>query len=227
MKSRNLSFDFIRTVCTIGILVAHYNYYIVTWVIGDETPVFAHTFASCDVPSLAVSCFFILSGASLMYGVLLREETSFSLKSYFISRVKAIYPCFYCVWFIFYLFYKLSGKLVCTEPWKIIFTIAGIDGWAGQFTGTNYYLTGEWFLGTVIFLYILFPFYLKLLQKNLPLLLCVVTVLFFIGMQCGYIGLNFYESPLARSVEFVFGMIFTKVISSTPPPHTFVYALAC
>lgn len=216
MKTRNLSYDFIRTICTIGILIAHYQYYVSVCVIGDGTLLFPWYFASCDFTGISVSCFFILSGASLMYSVLQQEDEPFRLKSYYLKRFKSIYPSFYCVWLMTYIFYRFNGNPVCTEPWKIIYTILGIDGWAGQFSGTNYYLTGEWFLGTMIFLYLLFPFYLKLQQKSLPLLLCIVTALFFIGMQCGNIGLNFYESALVRSVEFVLGMIFTKFVS--PPP---------
>lgn len=216
MKNRSLSYDFIRTISTIGILIAHYQYYVSAFVIGDGALLFPWYFVSCDFTSISVSCFFVLSGASLMYSVLQQEEKTFNLKSYYLKRVKSIYPSFYCVWLISYIFYRFNGNPVCTEPWKIIYTILGIDGWAGQFSGTNYYLTGEWFLGTMIFLYLLFPIYLKLQQKSIPLLLCLVTALFFIGMQCGNIGLNFYESALVRSVEFVFGMLFTKFVS--PPP---------
>ena len=77
----------------------------------------------------------------------------------------------------------------------------------------TFYILGEWFLGCIIALYIVFPIMRWLINKH-PFIALVVLIALFCFMEIGYKG----EIPqnlifITRMPEFCFGMYFVKYIS--------------
>lgn len=213
MKKRIDQYDSIRTWCTLLIIIGHLDVYITQYAIGNATPLFnLWGYANGSILGIAVSAFFILSGASLMCSYGTRD---FSLKEYVIKRFYSIYPMFYVAWIVFYFIYFFAGNTIRAEMWKIIFTILGIDGYL-TFVMDNFYLIGEWFLAVIIILYVIFPILLWIRKKSVLALVVLAILSYVIGCYLQNVGVNSYAFPMTRVLEFVFGMLFTeyyKIIS--------------
>ena len=109
----------------------------------------------------------ILSGACLS-----RQEKNrtWSLKRYFAGRFWAIYPLFWSCFFPVFLYSDLlCGNNRNVASWKILFSVAGVDGYLQSFTPT-FYKIGEWYLGCILFLYALFPLFWRLVRRRGPFL---------------------------------------------------------
>lgn len=200
-------YDSIRTWSTLLIIIGHLDAYIAQNAIGDGAPLFnLYGYANGYILNIAVSLFFILSGASLMCSYGGRE---FSVKEYVKKRLVSIYPMFYVAWIIFYFIYFWEGNTVKAENWKIIFTLLGVDGYLTAIMD-NFYLVGEWFLAVIIILYIVFPILLWIRKKSLLAVVVFSFLCYFFGCWLGRYGINSYSFPLTRVLEFVFGMVFTE-----------------
>ncbi len=137
--------------------------------------------------ALFVSLFFMLSGASLYYNWGDRI-TSFTGKGgvldFYKRRWLAIFPMFYIAWFVFYLMYVISFDWLWNwggQYRKLILTFLGVDGYF-MYREMNYYTVGEWFLGAIIMLYVLYPL-LQWCMKKIPVVSTVIiSALFFINV---------------------------------------------
>lgn len=151
-----------------------------------------------------VQCFLIASGFLLHY----HYSDHLELKTYAIKRWRSIFPMFY----IAYLFF-MYGK-VCDSrtifyyyfPWAYILTFLGMDGYTmGRLP--SYYIVGEWFLGVIIILYILYPLLRKAFLKNSFAAFAATAVLYGV----------FYNKPITNAtslwtvsscmVSFALGML--------------------
>lgn len=99
--NRIYSFDFIRAVCALGIVVFHYSCQI-----GDKLyrPLFS--FANGGWGEVFVGAFFLLSGAMLYYN---HSEIK-NLKAFYFKRFKSIFPMFYIAFLGFFIWSVISTK---------------------------------------------------------------------------------------------------------------------
>lgn len=113
-----------------------------------------------NIAMLGVAVFFILSGAGLAYST----GENFDIRRFYKKRFIRILIPFY-ITYISYFIYKAgtTGSFTSffppeTSAWKIIFTFFGMDEWISQHGIHTFSLgIGEWFLGALIILYLLFP----------------------------------------------------------------------
>ena len=72
----------------------------------------------------------------------------------------------------------LHGNNAQIPRWRVIFSLLGLDGYLAPVTPT-FYKIGEWFLGVILLLYLLFPLLLWCMDRPLRrrLLLAVLVVL--------------------------------------------------
>ncbi|MCR5467388.1 MAG: acyltransferase [Lachnospiraceae bacterium] len=157
MKERIYSFDLIRAICAWIIVINHYGFScMMSPTYANLEPVVYHANGSWGEITV-VAVFFMISGASLYYNH--KQVTFHDLPKFYWSRFKGIFPMFYMLWlFLYYqkvldhqsFFYTGSVK-------SLILTLFGMDGYFAYKFPTNYYIIGEWFLGGLIFLYILYP----------------------------------------------------------------------
>ena len=82
-------------------------------------------------------------------------------------RARAVYPLFWLAWFVVfsYRFVAHPGSFGGARTVTLVLTLLGLDNFAvaAGWVGTDFACVGEWFLGSILFLYLLFP----LLQRGL------------------------------------------------------------
>ncbi|MCI5144844.1 MAG: acyltransferase, partial [Candidatus Electrothrix sp. AR3] len=153
---------------------------------------------------IGVSLFIILSGASLA----LSTRYNYSILNFYRKRFFAIFPLFWLTYLLAFIAKSIffqSENFAEANPLTFILTIFGIDGFL-FYKIPNYYLIGEWFLGCIIILYILFPLIRFFFEKN-KLLLLLGSFIFCIVLQKIYsFDMLLMRFPLFRIFEFIFGM---------------------
>lgn len=201
-KEKINSINFIKAVSAIGIIAAHFSNYL----LNKDFSLFL-VFANGGWGSVFAQIFFMVSGAVLFYNY----EDKLDLKKYYKKRCKSIFPMFYIAYFLVEvsrmikhksLFYR--GSLV-----PYIFTIFGMDGYLANRT-TTYYILGEWFLGMIIVLYILFPLILHRFKKDDSTTMFAATILYVLCLEKPIINAVPIWSITSCLVSFVFGMFVIK-----------------
>ena len=156
------SFNVIRAISAVAIVLFHYSYCFYEYAIQKSGPEFL-SFINGDYGAVFVSDFFVLSGAALLYN----HPHFGSIKeilTFYKKRWLSLFPMFYIAWTIMYIINSLRvGNWFWGGPRRnFLLSFIGMDGYF-MHLGKNYYNLGEWFLGGIIFLYLL---YLLLCSKN-------------------------------------------------------------
>jgi len=160
-----------------------------------------------DFGNVAVTMFLMLSGALLYrkYG----NGNIGPLSAFYIKRAKAIYPAFwivnlYVILTIIRHWISDGNPFFAGNPLKLLLTLTGFDGYAQLFGFETYYFCGEWFVGAIVFLYLLFPLLAWLYRKNRTALLLVLVILYGIQfcLYAGYFGLLGNEKLLISALPF-------------------------
>ncbi|MBP5224783.1 MAG: acyltransferase family protein, partial [Lachnospiraceae bacterium] len=127
---------------------------------------------ACHPVAVAVSLFFMVSGASLMLSA--RDESALS---FWKRHFKALLLPFYIVFVLGFLGTLLffPERYAGVSAWTIVLSAIGMDGYLLEVI-PNFYVTGEWFLGCLILLYLCFPLLKKGVEKQ-PVLTAAVTLL--------------------------------------------------
>lgn len=157
-KKRILSFDFIRCIATISIVLFHFT-------INGKHIYPENIFVNYDLAQIGVSLFFVLSGAALYYS---NRGDNFKLIPYYKKRILTIFPMFYIAYItIFLILFWNDGHIPLGIPYlNIIYSLIGMDGLLSYKIPT-FCMTGEWFLGAIIILYLIYPL-LRLVVKKYP-----------------------------------------------------------
>ena len=156
-KERIESFDFMRSVTAWIIVIYHFACICNTTPQYGNFPLFYTHANGVWGENTSVNIFFMLSGASLYYNYSSLKFSS--LKTYYWGRFKGLFPMFYMLWF--FLFYQKAvtgGTLFYNgSPKTMLLTLCGMDGYLSYRYPQNYYFIGEWFLGALVCLYLLYP----------------------------------------------------------------------
>lgn len=208
-KERILYFDVIKLLAVIFVFTCHFTRSLEYWGINFDFKVLPDSLFGLYLGSYGVTLFFIISGASLMYVY----DEKCEPKTYFKKRFLGIYPLF---WFLFLVAFLVNFYVNCgynhdIPKWSILYSIIGIDGTMSWIQPT-YYQVGEWFLGVIISLYILFPL-LRICVKKAPVLSFLISLAIALCIGHFYHGAFPVECiVLTRIPEFMFGMLFIKYI---------------
>lgn len=160
--------------------------------------------------SVGVSLFFILTGASLML-----TYRSGNLKQYYKKRFLGIYPMFWIAYTVTFALDFFRWRGLPLEDIRLLgYSALGIDGYLSLLglVYTPFYKVGEWFLGALLALYVLFPMLHWLVERK-PLIAGV-------GVFAGYGGYLWLARRLGwpmqehwfflRIPELLLGMLFIK-----------------
>lgn len=156
------------------------------------------------------SLFFMVSGAALALTVPLEQ----SVMTFYKKRAKAIYPLFWLAWLLCFSvrFVTKPGYYAGAKTATLLLTFLGLDNFAvaAGWVGMDFACVGEWFLGSILFLYLLFPFLRRGLARK-PWLTWIVAM----GI-CLPIHLARWDAQLVaiHLLEFLFGMQFLKLQNS-------------
>ena len=148
--------------------------------------------------------FFIVSGASLALTV--PENQSHA--QFYKKRARAVYPLFWLAWFVVFSwrFVTRPGSFAGAKTITLVLTFLGLDNFAvaAGWVGMDFACVGEWFLGSILFLYLLFPLLRWGLRKQ-PLLTWAVVLA--ASLPVHYMG---WDARLVaiHIPEFLLGMAF-------------------
>lgn len=202
MKNNDLSFNFIRAVCALGIIVYHFSCHLPATLCRPLLST-----ANCFWGDCIVAVFFILSGI-LIYR---NNRTITSLKTFYFKRIKSIFPAFYLAFFYCFMINAIkSGKLFYLGNAKsLLLSVFGLDGYF-YYKGPNYYILGEWFLGAIILLYLLYPVLVKLFNRFPILTFGAVTCMFIFAICFVDFEIADERNLLSCLFCFVFGMLMER-----------------
>lgn len=177
-KERLFYLDFIRALAMIIIVAFHFFCHFETFNITAFNPLL-YKFINIDFGVVGVTIFFIISGVSLMYNYSEKIE----YKTYAKKRFLNIYPMFWIAYtFLFLNDFIINQSINNTIPKsKLILSFLGIDGYF-LYLGPNFYKIGEWFLGAIIFIYILFPLYRLLIKKDKKVAIITLIIHFILSI---------------------------------------------
>lgn len=212
-KERIFYLDFIRAFAVVAILLTHYNalFWFMEPQMLDKVVV---TISVCNIyiGEFGVSLFFIISGAALMY--VYEEKCEFF--KFIKKRILAIYPMFWIAYIVVFMIQKIVYHVEFSGIPKenFILTVLGFDSYFSGIMPT-FYIVGEWFLGCIILIYIIFPLLRWGVNKHPGYFTAVIALVYLLAIFC-------YSTPLDKSVlvatripEFFFGMLFIKYFKKT------------
>lgn len=212
-KERIFYLDFIRAIAVISILLTHYNalFWFMEPKMLDKVVI---TLRVCNIyiGDFGVSLFFIISGAALMYVY----EQKCELFKFYKKRLISIYPMFWLTYIVAFLIQKIVYHVEFSGIPKenFILTVFGFDSYYSGIMPT-FYLIGEWFLGCIILIYIIFPLLRWGVNKQPGYFTAVIVLVYLLAIFC-------YSTPLDKSVlvatripEFFFGMLYIKYFKNT------------
>ena len=194
--------DFARALCTIGIILFHF--------FGHSHSEIRNFFlknANSTYGFMFVTSFFSISGAVLYYNY----SKVNSLKAFYFKRWKSIFPSYYfCFLYFFMKKVSFSHKLFYRGHWSyLIFTILGLDGYF-SYKYKTYYLIGEWFLGAIILIYIIYPLLSYAINKNIFIIQFFITIGYIWMKKTKFFKIMIDCNLITCIQSFYFGMISMK-----------------
>ena len=208
-KKRLFYLDFVRAIAAISIVITHFNArYLYLNPPMPEKAVITTTVSNIYIGGWGVSLFFIISGEALMYVY----GENCDVKKFYKKRFISIYPMFWMAYVVAFLYLFYTNKTIPgegTPKINMIFSVLGFDGLLAE-NFAMFYVLGEWFLGAIILLYLIFPILRELvLKKPVITVIGVLTIYFLIVFF--YDG-NFNSAKIifTRLPEIMFGMYFVK-----------------
>ena len=207
-KQRLFYLDLIRAVALVCILVIHFNAAVTGYftlpskLFGSVLPfnIYLGDFGS--------SLFFMVSGAALQYTSPGQGREPLNLARFYQKRAEAVYPMFWLAWCIFFpiRFVTKPGYYAAAKTPSILLTLLGLDNFAqaAGWVTMDFACVGEWFLGSILFLYLLFPLLQRALRRNIWLTwgvtLAVCIPIHLLGWDARLVAVHI--------PEFLFGMTF-------------------
>ena len=160
-KSYRPGLDVVRLAALLPVLC--YHYCIEAACAGFAVPTVLIGRGMADWVEIGLAWFFLLSGAALC----LQWQGRFDARRYFVGRAAATYPAFWLGFGALFLYGEvLHGNNADIPRWRVVFSLLGLDGYLAPMTAT-FYKIGEWFLGVILILYLLFPLLLRCLETPL------------------------------------------------------------
>lgn len=224
MRERLKYVDVLRVLAMIPVVACHYTRSLEYAGVGFSNKILPDKVFGVYLGDFGVCIFFVLSGISLMY----TYDGKLDIIKFIKKRFLGIFPMYWLAWILgcSYLVYKNVGLSFFSgiPGSKFILTVIGMDGYTSWY-GQNFYILGEWFLGCIILLYILFPI-LKAGIDRYPIITAIIILLIY------FIGSHFYTGKIPVSIfflfrvpEFAFGMYFVKYIKHAKWPMALASAI--
>ncbi len=201
VKKRLTGITFARAFCAIGIIIFHFFCH------SNSTIKFLFTIKGCSWGDILVTVFFVISGAVLYYNY----ENVENIKSYFYKRWKTIYLPFYICYFVFFVEKVILSKKIFWggNPIRLVLSLIGLDGYL-SYRLPNYYLVGEWFLGAIILIYLLYPLIVIVQNKNIFIFPVILITGYIIQYATDIFVISNFWNLFTCLGSFYFGILFIK-----------------
>ena len=190
MTKRDNALDFVRLVAAVMIVVFHFNSMFAPKGDVSAGPL---RYANGSFGNFGVALFFLLSG----YALMLRYGENCPLGSFYKKRFLSIYPLYWiCFFSLFFYSDILHGNMPAGVPkWSIVWSVLAMDGYLSGVLPT-FYLLGEWFVGCIVLLYLIFPLLRAGLRARPRLMVCGT-----LAAWCVWLAV--YPGPFAREHDFI------------------------
>lgn len=185
-KERLIYLDITRIFACLCVLIIHFNASVSGYDIFGSfvypNHLIPNYYYGCYLGTIGVGLFFLLTGACLQYVYHGGGTTnSLNLKRFYKKRWLSLFPAYYITFFILTLFSFMWYKIY--PDFKIghmISSLLGIDGYLMTLRNVGYetYQCGEWFLGCILCLYIIYPPVSWLFNKY-PVSTTVITLIIY------------------------------------------------
>ena len=171
--------------------------------------------SNVHIATSAVALFFMISGASLMFSS--NKEKTFRIGKYYKKRVLRILIPYYIASLIPFLVICNGQVPAAIRKWKLIFNVFAMDGYATVWgLDVMYLMIGEWFMGCLVILYLLFPL--------LRYLVCRFPFVTFLTATAAYALLALWDpfpigphlNVVFKGYEFLLGMYLITAVDSIP-----------
>ena len=207
-KQRLFYLDFVRAIAVVSILMTHFNArYLYLVPPMPEKAVITTMVSNIYIGNWGVSLFFIISGSALMYVY----QDKLEVKKFYKKRFLSIYPMFWMAYIAAFAYFFIKNHVIPgagAPKVNFIFTVLGLDGMLAAYIPT-FYILGEWFLGTIILMYLLFPL-LRIGVNKKPVLTAVAVLVIYGAMFFLEDRVNISIIVLTRLPEIAFGMYFVR-----------------
>lgn len=197
-KKKLESIIFARVCCTLGITIYHYFCH------SNSNYKFLYNTTNSTWGFMLSTTFFCISGTILYYNYPL----IYSIKTFYYKRWKRIFPSYYICFTFFYLNRAFTAhKFFFKGHWtKILYSIIGLDSYLSYKLNT-YYIAGEWFLGAIIIIYLLYPLILWIINKNIILIFFILIIGYYIMFQTNFFIISKDMNIITCVCSFCFGII--------------------
>lgn len=202
------SYDLIRVVAMLLVVWFHMNVELIQAEITSPFLV-THAGRTLTLGQQGVVLFIMISGATQCISYEKQAALGRGLGQYYKKRFLALMPAFYVAYFLGYVISRLSSV-----PFHIgrsfIWTVLGMDGYLIMKGIPTAYIVGEWFLGLIILLYMVFPLLYKLIRKFPKSMLVILLVYCVMINQFYHIAGVPETDVLVRIVDFALGIYIYK-----------------
>lgn len=209
-KNRIKHFDVVRVICFILIIYYHMIAQLPVNGICSHEAIYPYVAnANMQIGTFAVAVFFIISGASLMY----TTKDKLQMGRFYLKRYIRLLIPFYVVTFMYYIVNVIrvrdfAGVYTGGIPvWRWIFTVLGIDEWVSMHGIVTFSRgIGEWFLGALVILSLVFPLLRYLMLKNTKIFMACVIVVYLVVIYNYQSSVLIYMNLLVKGFDFILGM---------------------
>jgi len=212
------------------IAIVFYHMVITLYIYGirqHESISFLFENTNMHIAKVGVGLFFILSGCGLMMSSL---KPDYSITKFYKKRFFKILIPFYIVYSFYFIYLISTGQMLYSNPFEgrkispysFIFTLLGMDTYMGVFNIPTFSIgIGEWFLGCLILMYILFPFLKRMMQKNAYITIAIATLYYLlINLQYNYFecfdNVPMYMNLTIKIYDFILGMFLATILHKLP-----------
>lgn len=201
-KERIPGVDFIRVICAVGIIMFHFSCH------SASNFRLLYSYANGTWGSVLVAIFFMLSGGMLIYNY----SKIHDLKLFYYKRAKSIFPAFYIGFAYYYMEMAFASgtPFFMGNPLKLIETLCGMDGYLLYRSTGNYYQIGEWFLGAIILLYILYPLINWAMNQSVLITSIISFILYVWILQTNFFIIPVNRNLISCFISFYIGMLFIR-----------------
>ena len=187
-----------RAFCCLGIVIFHYFCH------SNGNFKFLFLTANSTFGFIFVTTFFNISGLVLYYNY----PKVKSIKKFYYKRWKSILLPYYICFFYFFLKTAFNNhKLFYKGKWpKIFINLVGLDGYL-SYKFETYYLIGEWFLGAIIIIYILYPLLILIITNcNIIINNIIICLFYFLMYKKNFLNYGESRHIITCIMSFYFGI---------------------
>lgn len=201
-KERILYLDLIRIICFLMVTAYHFAVAVKAFEVNADVAVYQEIRHIAWAP-IAVSCFFMVSGAALIH----RYQDRLSWRAFYKQRFLGIYPLFWLAYVLAFLDFFYRTKLMPQGPRiHFLLSVIAMDGYMNDYIPT-FYMVGEWFLGAIVLMYLLFPLYRIVMLKCKYVLPAVFLAASVWLLYRNPFPMVIEKNPIVCSMYFTLGML--------------------